>query len=77
MDFDFNFKAAQSQNKNNIADKNDEPLNVKEIEKEVKYIDSKIIMFDKDVLAKEVKLENVKSRYGYVHEGFHKLKNDI
>ncbi|GAB5804710.1 hypothetical protein JMUB7522_27220 [Staphylococcus aureus] len=27
--------------------------------------------------AKDVNLENAKSRYGYVPEGFQKLKNDI
>ncbi|HDM2811019.1 TPA: hypothetical protein PZN06_002784, partial [Staphylococcus aureus] len=38
MVLDFNFKEAQAQNKNNIADKNVETLNEKEIEKELKYI---------------------------------------
>ncbi|EYF52323.1 hypothetical protein V530_02598, partial [Staphylococcus aureus F45749] len=33
MVLDFNFKEAQAQNKNNIADKNVETLNEKEIEK--------------------------------------------
>ncbi|EUQ02395.1 TPA: hypothetical protein P1D63_002968, partial [Staphylococcus aureus] len=37
MVLDFNFKEAQAQNKNNIADKNVETLNEKEIEKELKY----------------------------------------
>ncbi|MBU7087416.1 hypothetical protein UXR18_14505 (plasmid) [Staphylococcus aureus] len=36
MVLDFNFKEAQAQNKNNIADKNVETLNEKEIEKELK-----------------------------------------
>ncbi len=44
MVLDFNFKEAQAQNKNNIADKNVETLNEKEIEKELKYIYGKIIM---------------------------------
>ncbi|EWJ92595.1 TPA: hypothetical protein PGG23_002801, partial [Staphylococcus aureus] len=35
MVLDFNFKEAQAQNKNNIADKNVETLNEKEIEKEL------------------------------------------
>ncbi|GAB5782133.1 hypothetical protein JMUB7526_28530 [Staphylococcus aureus] len=38
MVLDFNFKEAQAQNKNNIADKNVETLNEKEIEKELKYL---------------------------------------
>ncbi|ELS66397.1 hypothetical protein SA21236_0032, partial [Staphylococcus aureus subsp. aureus 21236] len=42
MVLDFNFKEAQAQNKNNIADKNVETLNEKEIEKELKYIYGKI-----------------------------------
>ncbi|CAA3924122.1 Uncharacterised protein [Staphylococcus aureus] len=74
---DFNFKEAQAQNKNNIADKNIETLNEKEIEKELDYIYGKIIVLDKDGTAKDVNLENAKSRYGYVPEGFQKLKNDI
>ncbi|HAR3999254.1 TPA: hypothetical protein I1F09_003003, partial [Staphylococcus aureus] len=48
MVLDFNFKEAQAQNKNNIADKNVETLNEKEIEKELKYIYGKIIILDKD-----------------------------
>ncbi|EVW81985.1 hypothetical protein GO850_11285, partial [Staphylococcus aureus] len=44
MVLDFNFKEAQAQNKNNIADKNVETLNEKEIEKELKYIYGKIII---------------------------------
>ncbi|HGX0883859.1 TPA: hypothetical protein ACNSAJ_002946 [Staphylococcus aureus] len=77
MVLDFNFKEAQAQNKNNIADKKVETLNEKEIEKELKYIYGKIIILDKDGTAKDVNLENAKSRYGYVPEGFQKLKNDI
>ncbi|EVD72007.1 hypothetical protein T745_02783, partial [Staphylococcus aureus LAMC0047] len=46
MVLDFNFKEAQAQNKNNIADKNVETLNEKEIEKELKYIYGKIIILD-------------------------------
>ncbi|UIF33620.1 heavy metal translocating P-type ATPase [Staphylococcus aureus] len=42
-----------------------------------KYIYGKIIILDKDGTAKDVNLENAKSRYGYVPEGFQKLKNDI
>ncbi|HDJ1479452.1 TPA: hypothetical protein PPP17_002885, partial [Staphylococcus aureus] len=38
MVLNFNFKEAQAQNKNNIADKNIETLNEKEIEKELDYI---------------------------------------
>ncbi|HDB2986746.1 TPA: hypothetical protein O6K44_002845, partial [Staphylococcus aureus] len=68
MVLDFNFKEAQAQNKNNIADKNVETLNEKEIEKELKYIYGKIIILDKDGTAKDVNLENAKSRYGYVPE---------
>ncbi|GAB5779381.1 hypothetical protein JMUB7515_27920 [Staphylococcus aureus] len=49
MVLDFNFKEAQAQNKNNIADKNVETLNEKEIEKELKYIYGKIIILDKDL----------------------------
>ncbi|CUG73796.1 hypothetical protein [Staphylococcus aureus] len=64
MVLDFNFKEAQAQNKNNIADKNVETLNEKEIEKELKYIYGKIIILDKDGTAKDVNLENAKSRYG-------------
>ncbi|WP_234015555.1 hypothetical protein [Staphylococcus aureus] len=52
MVLDFNFKEAQAQNKNNIADKNVETLNEKEIEKELKYIYGKIIILDKDGTAK-------------------------
>ncbi|WP_188348168.1 hypothetical protein [Staphylococcus aureus] len=77
MVLNFNFKEAQAQNKNNIADKNIETLNEKEIEKELDYIYGKIIVLDKDGTAKDVNLENAKSRYGYVPEGFQKLKNDI
>ncbi|EZI23147.1 hypothetical protein CO85_2571, partial [Staphylococcus aureus subsp. aureus CO-85] len=58
MVLDFNFKEAQAQNKNNIADKNVETLNEKEIEKELKYIYGKIIILDKDGTAKDVNLEN-------------------
>ncbi|HHA6949641.1 TPA: hypothetical protein ACONLI_002761 [Staphylococcus aureus] len=57
MVLDFNFKEAQAQNKNNIADKNVETLNEKEIEKELKYIYGKIIILDKDGTAKDVNLE--------------------
>ncbi|UGS64584.1 hypothetical protein LTK16_14350 (plasmid) [Staphylococcus aureus] len=46
MVLDFNFKEAQAQNKNNIADKNVETLNEKEIEKEQKYIYGKIIILE-------------------------------
>ncbi|MDG6650630.1 hypothetical protein QCE51_13055 [Staphylococcus aureus] len=46
MVLDFNFKEAQAQNKNNIADKNVETLNEKEIEKELKYIYGKIIILE-------------------------------
>ncbi|EVH15507.1 hypothetical protein T917_02831, partial [Staphylococcus aureus WMCA6025] len=60
MVLDFNFKEAQAQNKNNIADKNVETLNEKEIEKELKYIYGKIIILDKDGTAKDVNLENAK-----------------
>ncbi|EUQ74811.1 hypothetical protein T741_02684, partial [Staphylococcus aureus AMMC6073] len=56
MVLDFNFKEAQAQNKNNIADKNVETLNEKEIEKELKYIYGKIIILDKDGTAKDVNL---------------------
>ncbi|MBZ5281923.1 hypothetical protein HWG68_13510, partial [Staphylococcus aureus] len=58
MVLDFNFKEAQAKNKNNIADKNVETLNEKEIEKELKYIYGKIIILDKDGTAKDVNLEN-------------------
>ncbi|MCE3435912.1 hypothetical protein LCD16_14815, partial [Staphylococcus aureus] len=37
MVLNFNFKEAQAQNKNKIADKNIETLNEKEIEKELDY----------------------------------------
>ncbi|MBK3944717.1 hypothetical protein JJK89_14055, partial [Staphylococcus aureus] len=47
MVLNFNFKEAQAQNKNNIADKNIETLNEKEIEKELDYIYGKIIVLDK------------------------------
>ncbi|WP_225306064.1 hypothetical protein [Staphylococcus aureus] len=58
MVLNFNFKEAQAQNKNNIADKNIETLNEKEIEKELDYIYGKIIVLDKDGTAKDVNLEN-------------------
>ncbi|GAB5776907.1 hypothetical protein JMUB7520_27490 [Staphylococcus aureus] len=64
MVLDFNFKEAQAQNKNNIADKNVETLNEKEIEREVKYIYGKIIILDKDGTAKYVNLEVANPRYG-------------
>ncbi|WP_225350519.1 hypothetical protein [Staphylococcus aureus] len=62
MVLNFNFKEAQAQNKNNIADKNIETLNEKEIEKELDYIYGKIIVLDKDGTAKDVNLENAKSK---------------
>nr|WP_258312532.1 hypothetical protein [Staphylococcus aureus] len=67
MVLNFNFKEAQAQNKNNIADKNIETLNEKETEKQLDYIYGKIIVLVKDGTAKDVNLD-----MEYVPEGFQK-----